>query len=97
MHRHHQGVSLYTEVTNSSKKHRNRDKLITLLRISAIVVLYILLSHCDSFVGFGSSVDIDSDIDDCTIKPLHETGICCAPILIKKTLRYVTSLLYKTM
>ena len=65
MHKHHQGVSLHTEVTNSSKKHRNRDKRIALLHNFAIIVLHILLNHCDSFIGFGSSGDIDPDIDDC--------------------------------
>jgi len=65
MHKHHQGVSLRTEVTNSSKKHRNRYTPVTMLHTFAFVVLHILLNHFDSFIGFGSSGDIDSDIDDC--------------------------------
>jgi hypothetical protein len=65
MHKHHQGVPFHTKVTNSSKKHRNRDTLVTLLQNFAFVVLYILLSHFDSFIGFGSTGDIDPDIDDC--------------------------------
>ena len=65
MHKHHQGVSFYTEVTDSNKNHRNRDTLVTLLHNFAFVVLYILLNHFDSFIGFGSSGDIDPDIYDC--------------------------------
>jgi hypothetical protein len=58
-------IGYNTEVTNWSKKHRSRDKPVTLLHHFAIMVLYILLNHCDSFIGFGSSGDVDPDIDDC--------------------------------
>jgi len=37
----------------SSKKLHSQDKPIALLHIFAVIVLYILLIHCDSFTGLG--------------------------------------------
>lgn len=62
-----QGVSLCTEVANSSKKDRIRSKPIALFRNFAVIVLNTLLNRCDSFTGFGSSGDMDIDIDNCTV------------------------------
>jgi hypothetical protein len=57
--------SLCTEVANSSKKDRIRSKPIALFRNFAIIVLNNLLNRCVSFKGFGSSWNMDTDIDDC--------------------------------